>query len=392
MPNPPQRIPGNLLLRLRSALYFVSLATVALLFVAMGLGTVGQSEQVEQLRRADAVIETLRVDDVAVVERTESRNHHYATVDIAVRLPVSGSPRATFRIETGRPIQRGDTLPVAYAPSRPEIGAIGDVNQEPLAQALEGRTFSEPVRGTVLGVWAFLVVFAVLADRSVRDPVHTRWTVGSRTTVVRAEIVGVTRQRNSKEREGKPEGSDKETSRHPDAFTLETSSGPLTFKVGALADAALPVVRGEQGWLVRTHPRRTVLLGVRRQLAPARFVSDHDWVLHGAVPLDEIERSQEATSVVLTKEASDAVPGPAERDLRVLDPTGAWPAAAFPTALVTAGVALVCAALLVFPEVEPFRGWVAAGGGVAALLTVACLMHLSDTYRKTMPPPAGSDS
>ncbi|MDQ1067242.1 hypothetical protein [Streptomyces canus] len=313
------------------------------------------------LAEAGAVIEQR---PIVKIENEVADSRHStadATADFTVLLPsgTGGGVPARFEATTNFRRNVGSDLYVAYVPTHPELGAIGDDQREDVERQLAGRAVQFGDAWTIGGFWA-LVTLAPLGywwkNEISRRPKRT---VGPDWKALRVTVTGTGRHTDVPP-PGSPEASDekkrREKTRTLRCLVVEGGGRQVPFHSQMDAEAAGTVLAGAHGWLL-WHPQQR-----RGRDVLAQLVGDDGWQLPGAVPVQVAEQAEEAGVM------APAQPDP-ERRVQTLDLGAGWLVTASAPVVVGLAVALGClTALLLVPDSGAWRLWTAAAGVLTPLV------------------------
>ncbi|MFF0018120.1 hypothetical protein [Streptomyces sp. NPDC005374] len=357
----PLRLGGTRWLSARYAGAMVAVPTLLTLWVTLAAADARGTGTSAVLAEADAVIEKRPIVKIENEVAEGSSRFAAATADLTVLLPSPNGGRAvpaTFEASTNRRQGVGSELYVAYAPTHPELGAIGDDQREDVERQLAGRAVQFGDSWTIAGFWALATLGPLVywwRKESLRRPPRT---VGPDWKALRVTVKGTVAHTDAPP-PGSPEAADekkrRENTRTVRCLALEGRERQVPFHAQMAGEVAGTVLTGAQGWLLwhpRQHRGRDVL---------AELVGDDGWQLPGAVPVRVAEQMEEAGVM------DPAHPDP-DRRVRLLDLGAGWLATASALLLAGAAVALGClAVLLLVPDSGAWRLWTAAAGVVAPL-------------------------
>lgn len=269
---------GALPARLRSASALISGqalslyggVTALLLPLALGVGTPTHTGKAAEIASSGAVVRVLQVESVRDVVRDRHKNGSTYFCTVTVTLPsVDGGgsgESAEFRSEWSDPAVVGGNVYVAYAPERPELGAVGDEDRAIVDRELSGRAMSNWWTWILaLVCLAVIGICAVTYPMSRRDQRFPRRLHGDE-CVLRASISGY---------DGRGAGKTR--------ISLDTSNGPMQMHVhgnNARYVNTAGNAEGHLAWAPGSHkhggrkgPHRT----------GAVFISDAGWFIPGGL-------------------------------------------------------------------------------------------------------------
>ncbi|WP_077192525.1 hypothetical protein [Streptomyces lydicus] len=355
----------------------LAVPTVLVLFCTLGAGTPDRGAVAGRIADADFVIKELPVVAVGGVERAGSSSRASSEADYTVRLPAphggAGVP-ATFRAEVHRGVRQvGDTLPVAYVPQRPDLGAVGADTRSAVEAQLAGRTLPYGTAAVAGVLWGVAAIAAFCVGTAVTGPPRGGRRVGKGWTALRATVAGVAehveRPTGDDARTGADTGTDAGTGADAGAgsgsrsgkgsaryacLMLHTDTGDVPLRLAASHRRAAPLLTGAAGWLLwkPAGPRGKV---------PADFVADDGWQLPGRLPAAEAAR-------IAAARTPDAFTVDTARHTRLLELGSHWARTVPAGVLLGAAVSVVAAGALVLPVDGGWRAWTAVAGAVAPLL------------------------
>lgn len=285
------------------ALSFYGGVLVLVLPLALGVGNPAPTGKAAEIASSGAVVRALPVESVRNVVRDRHKNGSTYFCTVTVTLPPadgagSGS-RTEFRSEWPEPAVAGENVYVAYAPGRPELGAVGDDDRATVDRQLSGRAMSNWWTWILGAGWLFLIgalSFAYLTSR--RDQRFPRRLRGDE-HVLRASVAGYDGHGAGKAR-----------------ICLDTSTGPVQLHVHGDNARYADTVGGAEGHLVWVPDRNRQ--GSRRgpQRTGAVFTSDAGWFIPGGLA-PECEESARAAADHQTSVGSTG-------ESRLLDLNGGW--------------------------------------------------------------------
>ncbi|MFI1732705.1 hypothetical protein ACH40E_26550 [Streptomyces acidicola] len=303
--------PGALPVRLRGAsallngeaLTFYGGVMALVLPLALGVGAPTPTGKAAEIASSGAVVRALPVESVRDVVRDRHRNGSTYHCTVTVLLPpadgAGSGRRVAFRSEWPDPAVVGGRAYVAYAPDRPELGAVGDNDRADVDRQLSGRAMSNWSTWILGSGWLFLIgvlFFVYLTSR--RDQQFPRRLRGDE-RVLRASISGYDGHGAGKAR-----------------ICLDTSKGPVKLHVHGDNARYVDTVGRAEGHLVwapdrnrhggRKGPHRT----------GAVFISDAGWFIPGGLA-PEYEESARA-------KADHQAPVGSTGERRLLDLDGGW--------------------------------------------------------------------
>ncbi|MGW1958239.1 hypothetical protein ACWCPI_36760 [Streptomyces sp. NPDC001920] len=174
--NDPGELPGRL--RGASALwsnevlvFYVGILALVLP-LALGVGEATPTGKAADIASAGAVVRALPVESVRDVVEDAHRNRSTYHCTVTVTLPAADGTgrgqRIDFRSEFPDPAVVGGKVYVAYAPDRPELGAVGDNDRGEVDRRLSGRAMSNWWTWILASAWLVLmatITFGGLATR-----------------------------------------------------------------------------------------------------------------------------------------------------------------------------------------------------------------------------------
>ena len=299
----PVRLRGAAALSNDAALAFYGGVMALILPLALGVGNSTPTGKAAEIASAGAVVRALPVESVRDIVEDEHKNGSTYRCTVTVTLPpadgAGNGRRVDFRSEFPDPAVVGGKVYVAYAPDRPDLGAVGDNDRDDVDRQLSGRAMSNWWTWILASGWLvltgalFFIYFTSRRDQ--RFPQRLR----SDERVLRASISGYDGY-----------GSDKAR------ISLDTGSGPLQLHVHASNARYVDTVGRAEGHLVwlpdrnrhggRNGPHRT----------GAVFVSDGGWYIPGGLA-PEYEESAKA-------KADHQVSVDSAREGRLLDLDAGW--------------------------------------------------------------------
>ncbi|WP_152861401.1 hypothetical protein [Streptomyces acidicola] len=300
---PPVRLRGASALLNGEALTFYGGVMALVLPLALGVGAPTPTGKAAEIASSGAVVRALPVESVRDVVRDRHRNGSTYHCTVTVLLPpadgAGSGRRVAFRSQWPDPAVVGGKAYVAYAPDRPELGAVGDNDRADVDRQLSGRAMSNWWTWILGSGWLFLIgvlLFVHLTSR--RDQQFPRRLRGNE-RVLRASISGY---------DGHGAGK-----AH---ICLDTSKGPVKLHVHGDNARYVDTVGRAEGHLVwapdrnrhggRKGPHRT----------GAVFISDAGWFIPGGLA-PEYEESARAKA---GHQASVGSTG----ERRLLDLGGGW--------------------------------------------------------------------
>ncbi|GAB7033306.1 hypothetical protein AB0G35_13600 [Streptomyces sp. NPDC021749] len=169
--------------------------TALVFFSSLGAGVPDRGPTAARMAGPGHVIKELPVVAVRHVERSGSSNRSASEADYTVRLPAPDGGRgvpATFRAEVPRGVRApGDTLFVAYAPERPEWGAVGAVRRADVEAQLVGRTLSDGSTLTSAVLWTVAAAAMVGTGTAITGPPRRSRRVDESWVALRATANGL---------------------------------------------------------------------------------------------------------------------------------------------------------------------------------------------------------
>ncbi|MFF7411094.1 hypothetical protein [Streptomyces lydicus] len=357
----------------------LAVPTVLVLFCTLGAGTPDRGAVPGRIADADYVIKELPVVAVGGVERAGSSSRASSEADYTVRLPAphgGAAVPATFRAEVHRGVRQvGDTLPVAYVPQRPELGAVGADTRSAVEAQLAGRTLPYGTAAVAGVLWGVAALAACCVGTAVTGPPRGGRRVGKGWTALRATAAGVAEhvERPTGDDAGTGTGggtgadggagadagaasgtrSGKGSARYA-CLILHTDTGDVPLRLAASHRRAAPLLTGAAGWLLwkPAGPRGKV---------PADFVADDGWQLPGRLPAAEAAR-------IAAARTPDPFTLDTARHTRLLELGSHWARTVPAGVLLGAAVSVVAAGALLLPVDGGWRAWTAVAGAVAPLL------------------------
>ncbi|MGI5378612.1 hypothetical protein ACQEV2_31050 [Streptomyces sp. CA-251387] len=278
----PGRMRGASALANDGALTFYGGVMALILPLALGVGDPTPTGKAAEIASAGAVVRALQVESVRDVVEDEHKNGstYYCTVTVTLP-PANGARsgrRVDFRSEFPDPAVVGGKVYVAYAPDRPELGAVGENDRADVDRQLSGRAMSNWWTWIVASVWLVVVAaifFVYMTTR--RDQRFPRQLRGDE-RVLRARISGYHGYGADKQRIG-----------------LDTSTGPVQLHVHGNNARYVKTVGSAEGHLVWV-PGRNQHGG---QKGPHRtgavFISDAGWFIPGGLAAEYEESARAAT-------------------------------------------------------------------------------------------------
>ncbi|MGP3774647.1 hypothetical protein ACTWJ8_27910 [Streptomyces sp. SDT5-1] len=337
----PATVHGTWWVWVRVTSVAVAVVTTAVLAASLGFAQPERSSTAAAISEADYVIEELSVVSVARVDAAGSSPRSSTMADYTVELPTADGGKeaaATFRAYNGKGVREvGDTYEVAHVPSRPDLGAVGDISVAAVEARLAGHTL--PYRNILLiaVVWAVVAAAAVGMGTGVASRPRGGRRVGDDWVALRVVVSGQTEHVEGTDKQGKNSG------RYA-CLTLRTDAGEdVPLAIAAKLSAAVPVLTGSTGWLL-WDPR-----GGGKAKVAADFVADEGWQLPGRVP----------GSVATRVAASPRGPVPTDpgRRVRLLEPGAFWVRTVPVGLLVGLLVSAAAAAALLLPVNGGWRIW-----------------------------------
>ncbi|MFI0150712.1 hypothetical protein [Streptomyces lydicus] len=353
----------------------LAVPTVLVLFCTLGAGVPDRGAVPGRIADADYVIKELPVVAVGGVERAGSSSRASSEADYTVRLPAphgGAAVPATFRAEVHRGVRQvGDTLPVAYVPQRPELGAVGADTRSAVEAQLAGRTLPYGTAAVAGVLWGVAALAAFCVGTAVTGPPRGGRRVGKGWTALRATAAGVAehveRSTGDDAGTGADTGTDAGVGAGADAgagsgkgsaryacLILRTDTGDVPLRLAASHRRAAPLLTGSAGWLLwkPAGPRGKV---------PADFVADDGWQLPGRLP------AAEATRIAAAR-TPDPLTVDTARHTRLLELGSHWARTVPAGVLLGAAVSVVATGALLLPVDGGWRAWTAVAGAVAPLL------------------------
>lgn len=280
-------------------------AMALLLPLGLGMGIFTPTGKAAEIVSAGAVVRVLQVETVRDVVRDRHNNGSTYFCTVAVTLPsADGSgrgsgTRAKFRSEWSDPAVVGANVYVAYAPNRPDLGAVGDDDRAHVERELSGRAMTNWWTWMLALVWLALIgILSVGYPLNRRDQRFPRRLRGD-AYVRRASISGY---------DGHGEGKAR--------ISLATSSGPMQLHVHVNSARYLETVGAAEGHLVWVPDSNR--LGGRKgpNRTGAVFIADAGWFIPGGLA-PEYEKSARAV-------ADRHIPVDSTGESRLLDLDGGW--------------------------------------------------------------------
>ncbi|MEW2402708.1 hypothetical protein [Streptomyces sp. NPDC046862] len=271
--------------------------------LALGAGAPTPTGKAAEIASSGAVVRALPIESVRDVVEDEHKNGSSYFCTVTVTLPAAdragSGRRVEFRSEWPDPAVVGGKAYVAYAPDRPELGAVGDNDKADVDRQLSGRAMSNWWTWILGSGWLFLMgAFSIGYLTSRRDQRFPRRLRGDE-HVLRASISGYDGHGAGKAR-----------------ICLGTSRGPVQLHVHGNNAKYVDTVGQVEGHLVwvpgsnrhggRKGPHRT----------GAVFISDAGWYIPGGLA-PEYEESARARADQQTSVDSAG-------ESRLLDLDGGW--------------------------------------------------------------------
>lgn len=337
----------------------LAVPTALVLFGSLGAGDPARGATAARIADAGYAIKELPVVAVADVERAGSSSRASSEADYTVRLPApdggAGVP-ATFRAEVSRGVREaGDTFPVAYAPDRPELGAVGAVTRSAVEAQLTGRTLPPGSYVFVAFLWAVLAAVGLFVATALTGPPRRPRRVDESWVALRATVQGLAEHvEPPKDGEpGKGKGGKNGPARY-ECLTLRTASGDVPLHLAAAHKRVAGLLTGVEGWLL-WDPAGS------RGKVPADFVADDGRQLPGRVPGAEAAR-------IAGARPREPFPLDAARRTRLLECGGHWARTVPVGVLLGMIVSVAAAGALLLPVDGGWRAWTAVAGALAPLL------------------------
>ena len=271
--------------------------------LALGVGASAPTGKAAEIASSGAVVRVLQVESVRDVVRDRHKNGSTYFCTVTVTLPPAGragsGTRAEFRSEWSDPAVVGGNVYVAYAPDRPDLGAVGDEDRSSVDRELSGRAMSNWWTWILALVWLALMgtlsVACLLSRRDQRFPRRLR----GDERALRASISGY---------DGRGAGKAR--------ISLDTSTGPVQLHVHGNNARYVETVGRAEGRLVWVpgHNRHGGRKGPHR--TGAVFISDAGWFIPGG--LDPAH--EESASAAADHQTSAGSAG----ESRLLDLNGGW--------------------------------------------------------------------
>ncbi|MGN9761246.1 hypothetical protein [Streptomyces sp. SD31] len=299
----PARLRGASALASGQALSFYGGVMALILPLALGVGTPKPTGKAAEIASAGAVVRALPIESVRDVVRDRHKNGSTYYCTVTVTLPPADEAgrgtRAEFRSEWPDPAVVGENAYVAFAPDRPELGAVGDNERASVDRQLSGRAMNNWWTGILGSGWLFLIgalFFGYLTSR--RDLRFPRRLRGDE-RVLRASISGYDGYGAGKAR-----------------ISLDTSTGPVQLHVHADNAKYVDTVGRAEGHLVwvpdsnrqggRKGPHRT----------GAVFISEAGWFIPGGLAPEYEEPARAAADHQASVDSTG--------EGRLLDLDGGW--------------------------------------------------------------------
>lgn len=306
-----EREPGALPARLRGAsallngqaLAFYGAVMALVVPLALAVGTPTPTGRAAGIASAGAVVRALPVEAVRDVVRDRHRNGSTYHCTVTVTLPpadgAGAGRRVRFRAEFADPAVVGENVHVAYAPGRPDLGAVGDDDRSAVDRELSGRAMDTSWTLILGAGWLFLTAaFLFLCLTTRRDQRFPRRLRGDERTL-RASISGYDGQ-----------GADQAR------ILLDTTAGPVQLHVHADNARYVDTVGGARGHLVWAPDRNRHGGREGTPRTGAAFVSDAGWFIPGGLAPDYEESARAKADQPPSVDASG--------ESRLLDLTGGW--------------------------------------------------------------------
>ncbi|MFG2193550.1 hypothetical protein [Streptomyces sp. NPDC048639] len=374
----PSRLAGGRHKAIRSAAVLVSVPALLALWIALGVADPHYPEKNAALVEAGVTIEQR---PIVTVENEEVQGHGRrsgATAEYGVLLPAAGGGKpsvpATFTADVYRRHSVGSDLFVAYAPDRPELGAVGDDQRPEVERLLAGRAVEAATAWTI-AAFGLLVTLALLigwwVQSRTRRPSRS---VDSGWVAFRVTLTGAGKHVDSPPAEGTGPAAERKrrenTRQLPCLFLgVEGSEYRLPFHSQMSTQHAAAALSGARGWLL-WHPDQR-----RSKDVLAEFVGDDGWQLPGAVPT---QAADQAAHDIPNKSAH---PDP-ERRVELLDFGAGWATTVSKPVLAGLMIALGCmSVLLLAHDNGAWRAWVAAAGFLAPAIAAATSRRRADPAR-----------
>lgn len=374
----PAAWPGRRVGRLRVAIGVACLLSALVGLFAMAGGNVVRPSPAEEIVQAGAVIRDAKITNVTGVDRqSSSRGRGSYTAVATVELKRAGSAATvptTVKIHTQDEPSKGGTVPVLYAPERPDLGAVSEYRED-LERTLAGKTLSHAdvwLWGMASAAVGALLVFMLVAG----------FARSSAVSALRGRALrGVCRGQGVYEEWTKPAKDKAAQKRAISSIEIETSAGIVHFTADTVYNAVHLAVNDESVWVcweeVTAAPGAD---GKGRERACAVLVSDAGWVLHGEIFSAEVQEFESATVALGSADA----PVDPQRTVRLWWPQSVWPLTIPGWGLGSAVVALMCTAALLTEVAGAWRWAVAVAGAVAlcgAVLAYSIGMGLGEEDR-----------
>lgn len=305
--NGPGEIPGRLqgasALWQDAALVCYGAVMALALPLALGVGTPTPTGKAADIASAGAVVRTLPIESVRDVVEDEHKNGSTYYCTVTVTLPSTDGTRSErrveFRSEYPDPAVVGAKVYVAFAPDRPELGAVGDNDKAEVNRQLSGRAMSNWWTWILASAWLVLVTalfyLYVTTRRDQRFPQRLR----GDEHVLRARISGYDGYGTDKQR-----------------IVLDTAAGPAHLHVHGDNARYVETVGSVEGHLVWVPNRNQHGSRKGPHRTGAVFIGDAGWFIPGGLA-PEYEESVRAAA---DHRASVDSAG----ESRMLDLEGCW--------------------------------------------------------------------
>ncbi|ELS56936.1 hypothetical protein [Streptomyces viridochromogenes] len=363
----PQDIPSRRRQLWRSLAGVVGIWSVFVGLIAMAWGSPQRPELVERIHSAGAVFAEVQVERVSDVRfHNPSKGKSYYTATTVVQLPdgEGGEPvPATVTTKSPDRLSPGDRVPVLYASTQPQLGAVAG-DKDDLEDELRGATLPDRLVWLLLIGWGIglcVVVWLVYTEQGFRSFSRLR----SSDNGIRGRIVRVAQFQQS------PSGPGKSASKSQ-SLVIETTAGSVHFLVDITEQDLPDSLKGEQIWLCWDGRRGMRSGRFSPRVTPAVLISDQGWVMHGMLAVGEARLLCNDGAISVHQSTGAPVDG---RILRVWDPRSKWPLYVSPLTLGLLVLIIAGAALMTFDVASGWRWTVGIAGPLcSALLAGSFLM------------------
>ncbi|MEU1854081.1 hypothetical protein ABZ499_33680 [Streptomyces sp. NPDC019990] len=338
----------------------VGVWTIFVGLIAMAWGAPDRPPVLERIHSAGAAFAEVQVERVWDVRfHNPSRGKSHYTASTLVLLPgVEGADPETAKVTTESfdRLRPGDRVSVLYAPTQPQLGAVAG-SEKDLEHELDGGTLPDRVVLLLLIGWGVgLCVVAALAYTENGFRSFARLQEGDHH--IRARIVQVAQfQQASSEVERSASKSQ--------SLLLDTAAGNVHFLVNITEQDLSESVKGEQIWLCWDGRRGANVRRFSPRVTPAVLVSDHNWVMHGMLPVIEGQRLA-AANFSSTPNVIDSTSE--SRPLHVWNPYSKWSLYMSPLTLGLLALLIAGAALMTFSVPSGWRWAVGVAGPLGSAL------------------------